>query len=524
MNEAWMTFLGRLHPLILHLPIGIFVGLLGLELWGKLNSAASLRVGQRRFLTFLLGATATLAAISGWQLGAENGYSSGDFVWHRAAGISFASSSVMLMLSALATWRGMYRFAMFVAVVSVVPAGHFGASMTHGKGFLTEPFEETVESVPTEAEVIAPETTPERVPEAALEEPIVTWYDARIAPIIEAYCIKCHGEDKQKGDLALHTGQLLVEGNEFGLVVVPGDPDESSLLQRVLTPPDDDDHMPPASKPQPSAAEVAELQRWIEAGASLDAPAPEGVAIAVSVATPTEPAAPERAEAEAPPEDAMVALRESQIHAEIVDPVEQLIWIDFRPRPETDDATVAKALATLGAFTCELSLAGTAISDYTLSAVCQLPRLDTLDLSRTDCSASGVAKLAELETLRVLNLTGTSVGDEVIDALLGMNALERVSLWQSGVSPEGLARLREARPALRVEGGDRGTLEAEEVEPVVSFSKHPELDAVNSVCPVTGSPVDSRYRVVHEDRVVGFCCPNCPGTFLKAPGDYTVED
>src|SRR5882762_8714502 len=39
------------------------------------------------------------------------------------------------------------------------------------------------------------------------------------------------------------------------------------MLRRCQLPADDEDHMPPAEKPQPTAADVAALRAWIAAGA-----------------------------------------------------------------------------------------------------------------------------------------------------------------------------------------------------------------------------------------------------------------
>ena len=43
------------------------------------------------------------------------------------------------------------------------------------------------------------------------------------------------------------------------------------------------------------------------------------------------------------------------------------------------------------------------------------------------------------------------------------------------------------------------------------------LAPFNKVCPVSGSPVNAKYSVVYDGRVVGFCCPNCPKSFLGRP-------
>ncbi len=556
MDQRWLDFLGRLHPFLLHIPIGMLVTFLLLEGLGKLSSASAVHGGQRRLITSLLCLSALATAGSGWLLGEEQGYSAGVFLWHRGFGIAFGASTVVLALSALFGWRGLYRFGLLVACFTIVPAGHFGASMTHGANFLTEPLGEregdAPDSVQPSADVQVPEGLEESVDEGqrpsassegaalvatvAVEEslPEETWFDVRIAPMLETYCVSCHGAEKQKGDLALHTGELVLAGNEFGLVVIPGDPAESALLQRMVVPLDDDDHMPPSSKPQPSALELAELRRWIAAGASLEAPAPPALSPdelpQPEAQTPKETAglAPtvsvEQAPAVSLPLDAIESLRAERVHIEVLDPAAGLLWVDFRSRADSDDEFVGGALGVLGDTIAELSLAGTAISDAVLARLAEHQRLEELDLSRTAVTGSALAALEGCSSLRELNLTGAGVGEDAAASLATLPALERALIWRSGLSSEAIEQLRASRPELELVTGELRVLEAAEVEPPVSFSKHPELDPVNTACPLTGSPVDPRYRVVHEDRVVGFCCPNCPTTFLKSPEKYPLSE
>jgi len=89
--------------------------------------------------------------------------------------------------------------------------------------------------------------------------------------VLAHQCTKCHGQQKQKGELRLDTKEAAMKGGENGAAIVPGKPGESELLKRVVLPTADDDHMPPEKKvlePQ----DVETLRKWIAAGA----PWPEG--------------------------------------------------------------------------------------------------------------------------------------------------------------------------------------------------------------------------------------------------------
>ena len=84
-----------------------------------------------------------------------------------------------------------------------------------------------------------------------------------IAPIFESRCVRCHEGDKPKGGLSLVSARQLQKGGESGPVVVPGKPDESSLLDYVSG---DKPEMPKDGKPL-SADEVAAIRQWIQDGA-----------------------------------------------------------------------------------------------------------------------------------------------------------------------------------------------------------------------------------------------------------------
>lgn len=85
----------------------------------------------------------------------------------------------------------------------------------------------------------------------------------RIAPIFESRCVRCHGGEKPKGGLSLISARQLQKGGESGPVVVPGKPDESSLVDYVSG---DKPEMPKDGKPL-SADEVAAIRKWIQDGA-----------------------------------------------------------------------------------------------------------------------------------------------------------------------------------------------------------------------------------------------------------------
>ncbi len=87
-----------------------------------------------------------------------------------------------------------------------------------------------------------------------------------IQPILQAYCLQCHGPDEQNGGLRYDLrSQALAQADSGHHAIVPGKPEKSMLLQRI-TSTHKEEQMPPKG-PRLSSSEIATLTAWIQAGA-----------------------------------------------------------------------------------------------------------------------------------------------------------------------------------------------------------------------------------------------------------------
>lgn len=91
-------------------------------------------------------------------------------------------------------------------------------------------------------------------------------YFRDIKPILEAKCYDCHQGSKVKGGLRLDTREAAFAGGKAdGPGIVPHDPEESSIMFRILSPYKDE--VMPAKGDPLTEDEVAKLTQWIEEGA-----------------------------------------------------------------------------------------------------------------------------------------------------------------------------------------------------------------------------------------------------------------
>jgi mono/diheme cytochrome c family protein len=91
-------------------------------------------------------------------------------------------------------------------------------------------------------------------------------FERDIRPLLQRHCVECHGPEKQKGDLRLDAKTLALKGGHDGPAFVAGEPGKSPLFQRI-TSTDEEERMPAKADPL-SAAEIALVKSWIDAGAA----------------------------------------------------------------------------------------------------------------------------------------------------------------------------------------------------------------------------------------------------------------
>jgi len=99
-------------------------------------------------------------------------------------------------------------------------------------------------------------------------------FKREIQPILEQACVRCHGQEKERGDLRMHTREELMKGGEQGPAVVVGKPADSLLIELVSLEHDHEDIMPGKGDPL-SRRQIHALERWVEAGAEW----PSGVVL-----------------------------------------------------------------------------------------------------------------------------------------------------------------------------------------------------------------------------------------------------
>lgn len=556
--DQYAAVFGRLHPAILHLPIGLIVGVVVLEMVGVCRRRGLCAAPAS--LVWLAAAFALLAALSGLKLSQEEGYGGWTLTIHLWLGIAVAVFAVVAAVarsmapgkvvvsvgedsrrallagppaSDLQSGRAVktssrslraYRISLAVVLVLIVFTGHFGGVMTHGEDFVLAPLRARGAAAGAAANSVAPEP----VDFAALGPTSEQGFE-HIAPILAQHCNACHSGDRAKGGLALDSFEALMRGSAIGEVVSSESPADSELLRRIELPLEDPDHMPPMNKRQLSPEQIALVRAWVLGQGSSGAAAaaeqpPQG---ARSDATSVD------AEAAPPPDAAALeALRATLAHVAPLAEDSPLLWIDAGfAEPPLTEAQIIGLLTPLASNVAELMLARCAVTDEIATLAAQMPNLRRLSLHGTAVTDGAIAALAGHPQLAELVLTKTAVSDSSIEHLLAMPALSRVYLWGSKATAGGAARLQEARPGLAADAGElrEATQLLSELDPEFvdagpkAGAGAVSLAPVNTACPVSGAAVDANYLVVHEGKVIGFCCADCPRQFWAEPARFAEK-
>ncbi|MGH8017568.1 MAG: c-type cytochrome domain-containing protein [Opitutaceae bacterium] len=437
--DEWLSFLGRLHPVVVHLPIGILLLLALLELAGLFAPRLRLPPALQTSVLALGFAAAIIAAAFGWLLARGGEYDGTVLDRHRVFGFVTAGLALALLLARRRRW--LYPPLLVMCLVALTLAGHYGGTLTHGDDYLVQHLPAPLHGLLGFAAEADAAPAP-RLPDNPADTEVFAHV---VQPILAARCTGCHGPSKNKGNLRLDSFAALRKGGKHGVAITPGDTAESPLVQRILLPLEEEDHMPPKGKTQLTDDEITLLEWWVETGAPIDKKLPE-VEPSPAVAEIFE----ERFLAAAPPIDPVeTRAQAASLAAELGIVIRPLSadtpWLDVNARLRGDsfgDAELA-ALQPIAAAIYWLDLGETGVTDGGLATVREMPNLRRLRLDRTAITDNGLQPLAQLWRLESLNLHHTAITDAGLAQLHDASRLRTIYLWETKVTPDGAAALEE---------------------------------------------------------------------------------
>ncbi|GGD53869.1 hypothetical protein GCM10011514_17570 [Emticicia aquatilis] len=459
--------IGHLHPLIVHLPIGILIFayiMMILQQFRKIDMNAAID------LALLLGTiSSVIACIAGWFLVQSGDYETEAIFKHQWTGISTA------ILGVLAYFLKNHRWILATAtIICLTIAGHFGGNLTHGEGYLFASQNKT--STPIDTTKIASfeniDTT-QSINHAAVRKSFV--YRDKIIPILKTKCYNCHSASKKKGGLRLDSEDFIKKGGKTGRIVSVGNPNQSILFTHLILPENDDKHMPPKGKMQLTRNEISTIYSWIKRGASfveeVESTSNEKASNLVIQNTQISPES---------ISDIPIAEKEyiknnesklltSNIEAVSLSVLEKLNQQNIRITYLGNGSNYISAnfvnvrnyqpsllndLESIHNQLVNLRLSNQPVNDDAIEKIANFKNLTKLNLENTAITDASLEHLKTLPSLEQLNLYGTKITDSGLQVLAKYPSLKVVYLWQTKVSKSGIEQLKKASPKLQIETGE----------------------------------------------------------------------
>jgi uncharacterized membrane protein len=414
----WLQVIGRLHPLILHIPIGVTVlAVLLLMLRTQFKPKQFKKVMAYSLATAAL--TASMAACFGLLLSINGNY--GEVLQqHKVSGIIFGwlSYLVLLFYQSSSEIVLLKHGGIMLLLALLIFVGHTGSILTHGENFVLAPLQKL---------------TPQ------LDVKTASLYQLAVMPILEKKCFACHNESKTKGKLLMTSVEKFRRGGESGVAFVPGNPDSSRMIQYIHLPLKHDDHMPPDGKPQLTDFEITMLKSWIKAGADFDKkiaaydPADTLIVLANSVlAKPINSAGAEYNFNSA----GGGLIEELNTPFRTVFPLyasSPALQVDFFVK-EYFQKEHLEELSQIKEQLVVLNLSKMPVSDGELKLLSKFTNLEILNLNFTNATGAGLSDLKSCTNLKSISLAGTKVTTESLKEILELPKLQTLYIWNTGIN------------------------------------------------------------------------------------------
>lgn len=435
-----LQVVGRLHPMVLHLPIGFLIVLALLPLIRSGFPAKSYHDLQL-FLVRLSVLGLIFSAIAGFFLAQEPGYQSDLVDTHKWAAMasSYIGYGLLLLKKHFPQRHQIFNLTLWFNVVALLITGHLGGNLTHGKDYLREPLKKKKPITIT--------------PQSKV-------FEALILPVLDAKCVKCHNPGKQKGGLSMASTEAILEGGENGPIWEAGQPQNSVMLQRIHLPLSAEEHMPPEGQTQLSKAEIELIHHWIKAGAeletriqALDQRDSLYLALAPWLEKSKDPQS--QAEVYAFEPAGLQTIKELNTPYRTVRPIAQgspalsvsfFLQQAFQPSFLEELSAVRKQIVSI-------NLSNMPIDDETLSTLGRFPHLEKIILNGTQISGASLEHLSACLQLKEVALSNTNIGREDLFALAKLSRLEKVYAWETKVLPQDLSELAKQLPGVSFDLG-----------------------------------------------------------------------
>jgi hypothetical protein len=441
-----IEFIGKIHPLLVHLPIGIILLFIFLEFSEVFSNIELPKMIMR--LIVIVGVFSGFASIISGYVLSLNGLNDGETLdkhkWIALATI--ISFTIYGYISQNKNLKKYYRIiALLFLLILLISTGHLGGKLTHGESywdFITDNNTNNQFIKKTEYNV-------KNIDEAKI-------FDDLIMVSFQEKCIQCHGLDRQKGKLRLDGKEWILKGGDEGKIININDLVNSEILKRIFLDLDEEQHMPPKSKQQLSEEEKNIIEWWVNAGAPFDKKVSEIDKTSLIDSTlkayhrkliSSNTSIKEEREKITPISDKTIELLIKS--GWVVSPVSKtdnhLRLIGFNLLKPMDSSLAQ--LVDIKEHIIELKLSFQKIDNNNLKKIALLTNLEKLWLNNCSLVDGQIESLSNLTKLTYLNLSNNKISISNLKSLKNLRSLQKLYIQQIGIKKNEYNELKNFFPS-----------------------------------------------------------------------------
>ena len=440
-----IEFLGHLHPVFVHIPIGVLVLAYIIQYFFYTNQDKSKLID---FILIVGVASSIVAAFFGWMLSLSGGYDDDLLSLHKWLGIFVCFSSLFLLIfKRFANFKkkNIYYHVLFhVVILALTAAGHFGGELTHGEGYLFSFTQQDSRANSNNA----------FVKQKINDTSSTGVYAGIVEPIFSQKCMQCHNEKKKKGDFQMHNFDALMKGGKTGKALIPGDLDHSELMVRLMLDKNDDKHMPPKGKLQLNKPELDLLSWWVLHGTSQSMPIKEvssNDTIRYFLSNVEKEGIPKtKMDSIAPADSVFLSnLRKTNVAVVPIALGSNFLEVNAINTPTFGDNDAAK-IGKIAPQIKWLMLSETQITDASLDFFSGCEHLEKINLKNTSITNASITKINKLKKIAYLNIVGTKISDAGLLQLVPGNESMQIYCWNTAITENGIQQFRKKYPKTNV--------------------------------------------------------------------------
>ncbi|MFO7845789.1 MAG: DUF2231 domain-containing protein [Balneolaceae bacterium] len=441
--------IGRMHPLLVHFPIGILSLAVIMEFWRILFKKKELE--KAALFSLYVGFVASiLAGFSGYLLSLDGGYSADTLTPHRWAGISLLGLNILAIVLKTVIRKKKWSLRIYIPTLVillgvVLYTGHLGGTLTHGSDFFNISQTDQADHV----------NVSENFPLSELSQPKEAYlFKDIVQPILHNHCGSCHNPQKRKGGLDLSTFSSMMEGGDSGPLDVNSITD-SELLRRLEEPIHSDDRMPPKGKLQLSNIQLELLRWWAAEKYPEDIQIeqmnlPNNIELIFNWSEDLNHPVYSNDTLPQADETVLTSLRSKGYGVNFIAEESPFLEVRYKFKKAKSSGEIAEDLQHIAHHIVWFDLSGTAVEEADFS---QFENLTRLNLSQTNISDSALKNIEDLENLEYLNLHSTQISYEGLRQLGSLSSLKNIYLWNTGILQEEIQWLKQRLPEAEISLG-----------------------------------------------------------------------